>query len=405
MTTADVESGGQRVVFLLGAGASMDAGLPDVTGLTSRTFQHFARRTNSHQDKMRTATLAYVISALQLHSSKQGRFGPAETNIERVVSAVEMLTDRNQLELSAFVAVWDDFLQTIEELDPPTTDWRSQFPQATAADLAVLFTGERFSRREGRFLDLHQQLLLALRDELTLTNPEKVAYLNPLVRSAERRSLTVATLNYDLTVEMAAQAAGVACDTGIRDWANQWELSWPSSGIKLLKLHGSIDWNRDVAPTPLELGLPQTVPGPATEDFLPFVIYGRNEKLRSAGPFLDLRAELISDLRHASHLVVIGYGCGDEHINELITRWMNTDAHRKAVFVDPSFPRSWATATGFHQTLLTSLQRQEAAQIGSISQSRLGICRETAASAMERVTSGPDELDQIVAESINSAAE
>ena len=56
----------------------------------------------------------------------------------------------------------------------------------------------------------------------------------------------IATLNYDLGVETAAQLGELSVDTGITKWRGglrwRWDLDNPD--VKLLKLHGSLNWGR-----------------------------------------------------------------------------------------------------------------------------------------------------------------
>ncbi len=41
---------------------------------------------------------------------------------------------------------------------------------------------------------------------------------------------------------MASERVGADCDTGIETWLSQGEFGWTSAGLRLLKLHGSINW-------------------------------------------------------------------------------------------------------------------------------------------------------------------
>ncbi len=111
-----------------------------------------------------------------------------------------------------------------------------------------------------------------------------------------------------------------------------------------MKFHRSLDWGRNVDWQPgglSSLTLP-SVPSEPSEDGIPFVIYRRREKLRPEGSFQDLRSAFISELRKATYLVANGYGFKDEHINALISRWINSSRDRKLIIVDPSFPDNWA---------------------------------------------------------------
>ena len=59
---------------------------------------------------------------------------------------------------------------------------------------------------------------------------------------ASEQGVTIATLNYDLSIERQAEHLGVSCDTGVQSWLDDGELLWASGEVQLLKLHGSIGW-------------------------------------------------------------------------------------------------------------------------------------------------------------------
>ncbi len=75
-----------------------------------------------------------------------------------------------------------------------------------------------------------------------LDDDSKLDYLLPLVEQARTTVLSVATLNYDNTIELAGKAAGILVSTEIEKWSQTGLFEKPKSGVELLKLHGSIDW-------------------------------------------------------------------------------------------------------------------------------------------------------------------
>jgi hypothetical protein len=112
-----------------------------------------------------------------------------------------------------------------------------------------------------------------------------------------------------------------------------------------LKLHGSIDWV--VEPPGTTAGeLPtqriRKVIGAEEKKWYeaPAVVFGEAGKLRSEGPYLELLLAWSSQLQHADSLLVVGYSFRDDHVNEVIGRWFNTDEKRRIVVVDPSDPAS-----------------------------------------------------------------
>lgn len=130
------------------------------------------------------------------------------------------------------------------------------------------------------------------------------------------------------------------CTTGIETWVKDGRWRWPTSGVRLLKLHGSIDWAWESIRE--EGYLPRhevrVVANPVGDERQPVVVFGQRGKVRAEGPFLSLLAEFETALAAAEQLVVIGYSFRDDHVNELIRRWSAEDIHRTMLVVDPSWP-------------------------------------------------------------------
>ncbi len=407
-----------RVVFLLGAGSSLEAGVPDSAQLTKRMLDELNSNERTQGSRVHALALNYVVAALQLHEAKKGAPPDLLPNIEHVVSAVELLSEREDVELTPFVSAWDGYLGLIEELDPPPTIWSSLTNYGPSSEHASLLAAMAGIRDESRYAELHRIMLRLLRTTLEVRPDADLSYLHPLVNLGRTSQVVVATLNYDLTIEEGARTWGISCSTGIGDWVSKWELGWPDSGIKLLKLHGSIDWNREVLDPSSgsgEMGLPQTIPVTGDSsvsladvyglpaDAIPLVVYGRREKLRPEGPFLDLRAEFVKELKGASHLVVVGYGFGDAHVNALITHWINSRKDRRLVVVDPHFPTNWGHADGYKYHLLAGLMKQDGPLMNAFKASRMAIVRKSAGDAFASVTKGAASLDDLVDATVTDA--
>nr|MCU0299329.1 SIR2 family protein [Candidatus Nanopelagicales bacterium] len=138
----------------------------------------------------------------------------------------------------------------------------------------------------------------------------------------------------------AAELAAVQLSTGVEDWGASGAVSWATTGVRLLKLHGSIGWTATSSEPPRALQLNHEQFDPRPPDLSrrepPAVIYGKRGKLRGDGPYLELRAAFARELREVDCLVTIGYSFADDHVNALIRRWLNGEESRWIVSVDPS---------------------------------------------------------------------
>ncbi len=168
-----------------------------------------------------------------------------------------------------------------------------------------------------------------------------MSYFKPLLRRGENQVFTIASLNYDNTIELACASNNIPCATGLNAWNAFKGFPEPKEGIELLKLHGSVTWekvNKRYTPD-LELPMPRLEIKEQPRDAIhrgyePAVIFGAGNKLTAEGPFLELLLAFRQRLEKHDQLVVIGYSFGDEHINDAIWRWLNRDIKRTLHVVD-----------------------------------------------------------------------
>ena len=329
--------------------------------------------------------LTHVVEVISSNGEKYGLKEGSVPDIEVVVGAVQMLAERDRLELAPFVDEWEPLLV---ESGGPQLGYAAD---GTPIDLSPT----------GVLKDLLNAVTGLLRKLLAVSNGESLDYLAPLVELGSDDLVSIATLNYDRTIEISSDRFGIPCSEGLDTWNEESELTWAEAGVKLMKLHGSITWGRDYKlATGLNMGQEQVTRSPESptiEELPPFVVFGTAQKLRPEGPFLDLRAEFINDLRDCAHLVVIGYGFGDEHVNVIIRRWLNADKRRVLTIVDPYFPDTWITAAPFEFEMITGLQYQATALIQDIRESRLSVIREPGKYAIPRVCKGSAALDEELA--------
>jgi len=355
---------GSAPLVLLGAGASVEAGVPATFQMTQKLVEAIAQQPWSQAAQ----ALNFVCGALVAYDAAGGSDPYAGLDVERVFAAVELLGERRSLEVTPFVGTWhpavdvwdrppkpsffDRKLRDALLKDPPFDRARDELMKLIQSVTGV-GTGATYQR-------LAEQMVQQLRS-LVEADASSLDYLTPLVTAAKQpRGITVATLNYDLAIEQSAEAGGVPVDTGIDRWALDRQWTWADDGLRLLKLHGSIDWCWEaVEPAPGQLPH-RTVArtdSPRTDTRPPVVVFGQRAKLRAEGPFLSLLNEFEAALSQADRLIVIGYSFRDDHVNEVIRQWTTEDLDRTLVLVDPSDPRNWKRGE-FRTDLLNHLNRK-----------------------------------------------
>jgi hypothetical protein len=367
----------KRVAVLLGAGASVEAGVPDTTAMTKRVVEN-VNATSGHQP-WPTVPLAlnYVVATLNARETLRGGNPFATVDVERVFSTVEFLAKRDDHDISAFVDAWSSNILQIDkgaatDLSLIARNVRKELNDSRIGNDSRLanLLGEFITKMVGTssgptFAQTLSRMVVALEEILTIHTDDDVAYLRPLAELANRQGgLTVATLNYDLAVEKMSRSAEINCETGITTWSRGGGWEFPGSGISLLKLHGSINWRlsgTSGAPglLPQQQILETDEPPQSGSYFsrdVPAIIFGQT-KLRPDGPFIELLLEFSRRLDDIDHLVVVGYSFRDDHINEQIRRWVNADKDHTMTIIDPRLPerKSWSRDPSFVDQLLMSL--------------------------------------------------
>lgn len=387
---------------LLGAGASAEAGVPTSYAMTERIFEGIATRASSSAIRD-AAALSFIRATLIADQSARGN-PSQELHVEHLFSAVQLLAERSALEVTPFVASWHPAIDALDSRDAADHSFDSEFIAALSHTfagsgasggfhrlIAQLVDDRIAARGNGRAYERLAELMLAQLRDLVATTEKEVGYLRPLVaRGAEPDGITVATLNYDRSVEIAGLDQRVPVHTGVTSWIESGTWRWPRPGIRLLKLHGSIDWSWKPENRPGFLPRKVVaVDSNEQERGEPAVVFGHRGKLRAEGPFLSLLAEFEAQLASAGRLVVIGYSFGDDHVNEVVRRWTAENSDRKLLVVDPHWPTSRSDPGDFRSLLNARLTSYGVHHAGDPApfEDRLEVWRIKCGEALDRLAS------------------
>jgi NAD-dependent SIR2 family protein deacetylase len=107
---------------LLGAGASVEAGVPDTYGMTQRIAEVFQR---DPQLRRYAHVISFAIGGLLFQQGIKGK-NPlvSGVNVEELFNAVQLLAERNSLEAAPFVGSWHAMVQEFDmaRSSPPQLD-------------------------------------------------------------------------------------------------------------------------------------------------------------------------------------------------------------------------------------------------------------------------------------------
>jgi hypothetical protein len=319
-------------VYIIGAGFSVGAGYP-----VMRDF--FARMRDSlewlvQQRRFYECSAIEAVLEFRLRGASAAYRTPLDLeNIEELFSLASASGD-TQLPAYmqvAIAATLDYCAKTVGQTQPvgtpvvlsPDSPLRStldptQWPQADA---------EAFRFVEGfSYLRVHQMR--------TLTSSLVGQFSEP----SKQRKNTFITFNYDLLLEESLTQGGLQVDYGIGADAISTSTPWlHETGIKVYKLHGSVNWS-----------LPSDKNGlliindrydPLTEvSPIPFVVPPTWRKDFGA-PLATVWNSALRALRTATRIVVIGFSIPetDQHFRYLLAAGMRDNISlRQVLFVDPA---------------------------------------------------------------------
>jgi hypothetical protein len=294
------------IIFLLGAGASAEAGIPVSAQMISRVEEQMLTE-KAHRDLYN-----HVKSAIHFSAGLKGRFGDAVPfNIETLVNTLYELERNEEHPLYPFIA-----------------SWNSRFVALAGSDFSAV--------RQFR-----QSILEALKNWMCPEDANKGNYYRGLVTLQKELNypLHVFSLNYDLCVERLNQS-DFRVETGFEGYGPDYSWDWErfvdlessnnlAPQLVLYKLHGSINWKRNPATKELfSVEQIQSVDADRME-----LIFGREFKLEAADPYLFF-AYKFRDLSLESKLIVtLGYGFGDGHINKMLTQSLRHDPERRLLVI------------------------------------------------------------------------
>ncbi len=286
------------IVFLLGAGASRDAGLPLMAELTMG-FKGWL----THRKEPEDLSHAVDLSLVSLFEAAVSAVAP-EAGYPNIELVLQLLTDLLLFKSGAH--------------NKTITSWHQPFdasPEAISSLMGVI--------RE------------YIRETLSRAPASSGNYLSGLLDfgSKENPTVEVFTLNYDQLVESMAAQIGVRFTSGFGEAWDPSLFELKNWDLRLYKLHGSVDWYRLPSRNVLYRGSPEhhAFRGEESEEVL---LYPARGKAAHADPFATLMSLFNRALADTRLCVAIGYSFRDDHIRRAVLDRMVTNKRLQLLIVD-----------------------------------------------------------------------
>ncbi len=291
----------RKITFLLGAGASVKAGVPPMIPFT-RYF-----REELDNDATRRDLIPYLDS---------------------IIDYWESLNNNRDFDLEILYEI----LYMVNR--PGIT---LQNPLANVPPI--------LKRRETELLEYYLKSYIQRR--CLAISHKKVGYLKPLVRFLDfDESLLIGSLNYDVCVEVFSAKHRLSCFTGFEEATGSWKPQTltgkiPIGSIELLKMHGSVTWfesqpGKYESLSPVmsreEQVLFKSARGRTLERML---IYPGRSKLPLFGPYLRLIELFRAALINCQLCIAVGYRFGDNHLRTLFAEAMAINKELSLLIVSP----------------------------------------------------------------------
>lgn len=281
---------GEEIIFLLGAGASVEAGIPESNKMVGEIEKLILEDSNWEPYK----ELYYYLKSSINYS--EGIFGKFDIpfNVEKLLIVISEIEKRDRNMVYPFIGSWNIRL----------------------TDLA----GNDFNNLSG----LRELIRKKLNEWVKVKDYENSAsYYNGFVNLSNEVAniIKVFTLNYDLCFERVV-GKSLIVESGFNQDSRDWHYSnFENESEKhyfLYKLHGSIDWYaKEEKSNKIYLS---DDPGEKPE-----LIFGIQNKLDSIDPYFYYVSELRKATLEATKLIItIGYSFSDDYTNKIIAQALNS---------------------------------------------------------------------------------
>ena len=315
----------KKVVFLLGAGASKDAGCK----LSSEMLQSLKEAINNLKANEKdfinykedfNEIFHFILASLKYQSTMRDTSSNISSyvNIEDFVMVLRQLIDKEFVIPYPLIGNWNDKILKWEIRNGDVFDRFKNF-----ITLQLVNDWTKFDASKA------QSMLHPIREVLNQSDKIKV---------------NIFTLNYDLIFENVFNSPTVKMldngfsekeisDNKFRYWTADFNNELSPTKINLFKLHGSIDWEYNQVTE--EISVKENI----YDGREPLIIFGSYSKMLSFDPFLYILSNFRALLEEATIFVVIGYSFHDKYVNNLLIQQLsqNTkeDIPKKLLVVDP----------------------------------------------------------------------
>ncbi|RYG91702.1 MAG: hypothetical protein EON58_18760, partial [Alphaproteobacteria bacterium] len=301
-----------KTLFILGAGASVEAELPTSSELNKKVLELASQCV----DDWAPVGLAIRWAYRQMLRQVDHKW---EANVELLFNILDSAAEQPRLSEAA----------VFSNMRRPARRANRQYMQLVNRPAPNPYA---FRAEADVFRQVQRWMVDRLASWLTIQDISAAKYAVPLLEYCQQTGSVLVTLNYDNVVESASELSGIKVDDGMSMWTEQRQLSFADDAVPLIKLHGSLNWielderldgGKKRRPT---VKRESTFDRRADRDRV--LIFGGQNKMTFRPPFPDLYTEFRRRTMEVTSVAVVGYSGADPHVNQVLFDWAFTEDNR-----------------------------------------------------------------------------
>jgi len=359
-----------KIAFLLGSGVSVPAGYPSLNEITNQ-----------------------VISGDGIYHENDGTYSfNVSSNVkmgfkDEYVPRIIVFLNRIKVEIDLYYYKVYNHFTNYEDLyyvatqisDSETFEYDNPiakpFIDKIYPDLKILLKGKKSEiRSHWELYELADETTKYIHDivwSMLFKEPIESEYLTifkEFCLDSDFSEIDFYTLNHDTLIEQVLSGSGIKVNDGFSDPKNMMRrfdssiFSSTKDKIRLLKLHGSVnwfryrpdggDWSNEFIGIPLKNDFWHIHDSAGSFNFpidgRPKLLIGTYNKMLSyvGGIYSELHFQFYNLLKNKNTLIIIGYGFGDRGINTKIIDWIYSNNQNKIIVIHPELKRLKQNAKG-----------------------------------------------------------
>jgi len=309
-----------KISFLFGSGISIPAGFPNITKITNNILSGkniFPNISGINLEQLKLERIIQFINILKVNFKDHYSFRNRKMNYEDIYYLADSIhQDENMNYENPIVYFY-------------SKNFEKEYPRMLESIYPELAGKERIIDLASYTKDYISEIVAGM---LSM-KPEHVEYLDflcEIFRDEDLDYINIFSLNHDKLIEEYFHTKRINFSDGFNK-NGFWDGTF-GERLKLLKLHGSIDWFDNIIDDPYLLNVHKNA---YRDNGLPLLLIGSFNKLHEYSRNLNFKLQVLfyNYLNETNFLIISGYGFGDQGINSKIFLWLYSSMKNRIILI------------------------------------------------------------------------